>query len=182
MGILIFKGLTGRRLYKSFGVKGLNSCPSDDSSLPELVLSSDPVCNYSYCSPCRCLPSFDRHYLPTYVTTELQGLAIYNFRVFCDIIILLFMWFIIIIIIIIIIQEVRGLKTSDSKFLRFLDKIDENLWIRGKKVQWNIVTNYSVLAFNGTSGYNINTYTGASVWKSEVSILGDVCSYRYHLR
>jgi hypothetical protein len=28
MGILIFKGLTARRLYKSFVVKGLNSIPS----------------------------------------------------------------------------------------------------------------------------------------------------------
>jgi hypothetical protein len=26
MGILIFKGLTSRRLYKSFGVKALNQC------------------------------------------------------------------------------------------------------------------------------------------------------------
>jgi hypothetical protein len=26
LGILIFKGLTGRRLYKFFGVKGLNDC------------------------------------------------------------------------------------------------------------------------------------------------------------
>jgi hypothetical protein len=26
MGILIFKGLTARRLYKSFGVKGLRHC------------------------------------------------------------------------------------------------------------------------------------------------------------
>jgi hypothetical protein len=26
LGILIFKGLTARRLYKSFGVKGLISC------------------------------------------------------------------------------------------------------------------------------------------------------------
>jgi hypothetical protein len=26
LGILIFKGFTARRLYKSFGVKGLNSC------------------------------------------------------------------------------------------------------------------------------------------------------------
>jgi hypothetical protein len=25
LGVLIFKGLTARRLYKSFGVKGLNS-------------------------------------------------------------------------------------------------------------------------------------------------------------
>jgi hypothetical protein len=28
-GILIFKGLTARRLYKSFGVKGLVCVPSD---------------------------------------------------------------------------------------------------------------------------------------------------------
>jgi hypothetical protein len=27
MGILIFKGLTARRLYKSFGVKGLTQAP-----------------------------------------------------------------------------------------------------------------------------------------------------------
>jgi hypothetical protein len=27
LGILIYKGLTGRRLYKSFGVKGLNIAP-----------------------------------------------------------------------------------------------------------------------------------------------------------
>jgi hypothetical protein len=26
LGILIFKGLTARRLYKSFGVKGLSYC------------------------------------------------------------------------------------------------------------------------------------------------------------
>jgi hypothetical protein len=34
MGILIFKGLTARRLYKSFGVKGLFSAQDGYGSLP----------------------------------------------------------------------------------------------------------------------------------------------------
>jgi hypothetical protein len=36
LGILIFKGLTERRLYKSFGVKGLN--PSAQRWLPKFFL------------------------------------------------------------------------------------------------------------------------------------------------
>ena len=69
--------------------RGLNSSRNEDSSLPELVLSSKPICIYSYCSSSRCLPSFDCEYLPTLVTRELQGLAFYNFRVFCDKIIII---------------------------------------------------------------------------------------------
>jgi hypothetical protein len=51
LGILIFKGLTARRLYKSFGIKGLINKeflrPASPLSLP-LTLSlgePDPFCN-----------------------------------------------------------------------------------------------------------------------------------------
>jgi hypothetical protein len=39
LGILIFKGLTARRLYKSFGVKGLTNCRSSrDEEIQTVVV------------------------------------------------------------------------------------------------------------------------------------------------
>jgi hypothetical protein len=42
MGILIFKGLTARRIYKSFGVKGLNSiCTISSQKLWYMLLGTE---------------------------------------------------------------------------------------------------------------------------------------------
>jgi len=46
-------------------------------------------------------------------------------------------WFVIIIVVVVVVVviQVLALKIIASKFLSLLDKIDENLWIRGRKVQ-----------------------------------------------
>jgi hypothetical protein len=57
LGILIVKGLTARRLYKSFGVKVLNcACPTDTSYLqaPEAIINNNiarqGAIRYSLCN------------------------------------------------------------------------------------------------------------------------------------
>jgi hypothetical protein len=45
LGISIVKGLTARRLYKSFRVKGLICYPVRHSSIPETVTSSNAADN-----------------------------------------------------------------------------------------------------------------------------------------
>jgi hypothetical protein len=58
LGILIFKGLTERRLYKSFGVKGLNSWTVVFVYQCTALLDRVSLCSlwvYSKASQCQCL-------------------------------------------------------------------------------------------------------------------------------
>jgi hypothetical protein len=60
-GILIFKGLTARRLYKSFGVKGLivgrlkmlrNTAKSNEANTPEVFIANNIIRLHN--TPCPC--------------------------------------------------------------------------------------------------------------------------------
>jgi hypothetical protein len=66
LGILIFKGLTARRLYKSLGVKGLNNRMVGQQSWPELEYRK--IC-------CLCRESKKRYSVVQHVVQSLHQLC-----------------------------------------------------------------------------------------------------------
>jgi hypothetical protein len=66
LGILIFKGLTARRLYKSFGVKGLIGLYFGSSeregvySIPEACFLTNNVCDVTHLHDAVCVSCISR--------------------------------------------------------------------------------------------------------------------------